>query len=146
MDKYQVLNGTYYDRRTPRAVVEALERVRQNHQQIRLYYGEPETGLDWNEENDVEGHIGRSLGPIKVPLLVAPKEIGGPQLLDHCIVKLRFRGGRVLWQHGRYHTRPFSIRPGHHPNYSVEVLRDGEVHARFKVMSDAERYVRFMTT
>jgi hypothetical protein len=145
MDQYQIVNGTFYDRRTPRTIVDVLEFVRHRRHLIRLYYGDPETGQDWNEERDVVGHIGRSLGPVKVPLLVARGEDGGPQLLDHCIVKLRLQRGRILWQHPKYHSLNFIIRPSTLHDYTADVLRGEEVHARFKTWKQADRYVKFVT-
>lgn len=97
------VGGTYYDERTPDAVVQVLERARtaSRKYRLRLWYGDPATGKLWG---DVEtGYIGRSMGPIKVPLLIANnRSSGGPALLDHCIVKIAHANksnGGVLYKH-----------------------------------------------
>jgi len=100
--EYQIVNGTYYDRRTPQEVVKVLEYVREKGLSIRLHYGDTETGRDWKEIYDVEGKVSRSLGPVKVPLLVKPRAIGGPAILDHCIVKITSKK-EVLYQHPTYY-------------------------------------------
>lgn len=57
--------------------------------------------IDWNEQFDVTGYVGRSTGPIKVPLLIHNRRsLGGPAILDHCIIGVRETGkdGRLLYQ------------------------------------------------
>ena len=54
---------------------------------VRISLGEtadPNIGFDWLEEFESYGYIGRSMGPIKVPLLVAnTRSLGGGSILDH---------------------------------------------------------------
>jgi hypothetical protein len=99
------------------------------------------------------GYIGQSMGPIKVPLMVAnSRSLGGGALLDHCIVRIRqSAGGRVLWQHPAYHFGSIEIRAKAAPVMlpdervlTVEVLRDGGLHAAFENMSQARRWVQRM--
>ncbi len=126
---YQVVNGTSYDSRTPKQIVDILERYRENRQFIILHYGDTETGKDWLEEHDVRGRIGRSGGTEKVPLMVESGQIGGPQLLDHCIVRIRTHG-KELYRHPLYHTGTVEVK-------DKEVLVNGQVHARFKTNRQA---------
>ena len=121
---YQKAGGIYYHRATPQKVLETLELVRSSRQRIRIYYGDAHSGRDWLEEWDVEGTIGCSMGPLKVPLLIkTPRSLGGPAILDHCIVQIKLAGqrGGVLYRHPHYHTgapfnsrakRPGDVRPG----------------------------------
>lgn len=115
MKEYKTINGTSFDVRTPDEVVAILENARQNRTRLHVSLGEtegPEAGKDWLEENMVHGFIGRSTGSIKIPLLIYNRRsLGGPGLLDHCIVRIRTsKGGRVLWTHPSYHHGRLEIR------------------------------------
>ena len=150
MKEYKVTNGTSYDARTPDEIVSVLEKARLNRTRLHVSLGDIETGKDWLEENDVYGFVGRSMGPVKVPLLVANRRsLGGGAILDHCIVRIRTSaGGRVLYQHPNYHHGEIKIRPKAKPIelpdgriLRVDVLRDGEIHAAFADMTKARRYI-----
>ena len=98
---YQIVNGTHYHVETPSEVVRVLEGVRHDRRRIRLVLGDPKTGQDWNKQHDVTGYVGRSMGPIKVPLLIHNRRsFGGPAILDHCVIGIRETGkdGRLLYQ------------------------------------------------
>lgn len=150
---YNIVNGTFYDKRTSLVLANILDTVRRFKQTIRLYYGDTETGKDWCEENDVTGKIGRSTGRHKVPLLIAKGQDGGPHILDHCIVKVTIKdkdGVAVLWQHPKYQTPNLAIEPETDPTmldkgYTHQVNRDGELQARFKKLAKAEKYVAVLT-
>ena len=150
MKEYKTINGTSYDVRTPDEVVAILENARKTRTRLHVSLGDSESGRDWIEENMVHGVIGRSTGSIKIPLLIHNRRsLGGPGLLDHCIVRIRESlGGRVLWSHPRYHhgtleirqkTEPVTLRDGR--VLTVDVLRDGEVHAAFENVTKARRYI-----
>jgi hypothetical protein len=68
---------TIYDPNTPEQLVTILERVRLRRIRIRLFYGDAQTGRDWNEENDVEGYLARTSGPIHCPILLKTKSSTG---------------------------------------------------------------------
>jgi hypothetical protein len=153
MKEYTTVNGTSYDLRTPIEVINVLEKARLNRTRLHISLGETdgnEAGKDWLEENMVYGFIGRSTGSIKIPLLIHNRRsLGGPGLLDHCIVRIRTsQGGRVLWTHPSYHhgtleirqkTEPVTLRDGR--TLTVDVLRDGELHASFESIDKARRWV-----
>lgn len=150
MPEYNVVNGTSYHVTTPVAVIEVLERARQNRICIHVSYGDTGTGKDWLEEFDIAGYVGRSVGPVKVPLLIANRRsMGGGAILDHCIVRIRASaGGRVLYQHPAYHFGNLAIRPKAEPvmlpdgrTLKVDVIRDGQLHAAFENMDKARRWV-----
>lgn len=149
MKKYKIVSGTYYDVRTPIKVIKVLENARQNRTRLHVSLGDSESGKDWLEENDVHGFIGRSTGSIKIPLLVHNrKSHGGPGLLDHCIVRIRTSsGGRILWQNDKYSHGKLEIRQKSKPvslsdgrKLTVDVLRDGEIHASFESIEQARRW------
>jgi hypothetical protein len=106
-----LVNGTTYNDKTPQAVINILEQSRRTRQRLRIHYGHTEAtedhqaGRDWLEENDVTGHVGRSMGTIKIPLMIAnANSSGGPGLLEHCIVKIRTAAGNtILYKHPNYH-------------------------------------------
>jgi len=136
--KYQKIdNDTCYHVDTNDSVINNLEAAKSSQARIRVFYGDTKTGLDWNEEHDVLGYIGQSTGNIKIPLLVNnSRSLGGPALLDHCIVKIML-GHTVTYQHEKYHSLPFTVKGN-------EVYRDNKKIARFKTSKQAENYKLFM--
>jgi hypothetical protein len=147
MDKsYQIVNGTSYHQDTPQAVIDVLERVRNNHTRIRIFFGDVHTGRSWNEEHDVQGTIGRSTGSVKIPLLIHNvTSHGGPAILDHCIVRIiETKSKKVLYTHPKFYTGEFIINYGSEPGLPVEVFNDGKLHARFKTKEKAQRFIHDM--
>lgn len=109
--EYKVMNGTWYDIRTSDKLVSLLEEHRQYGTRLRFHWGNTETGEDWGDIYDVAGKIGRSMGPVKAPLLIKTRRsIGGGCILDHCIVKITLttKPHKVLYQHPTYHTKVIS--------------------------------------
>lgn len=162
MKEYKVVNGTSYDVRTPDEVIRVLENARQGGYRIHVSLGyvneadaadgvgRKEVGLDWLEEHMTTGYVGRSTGSVKIPLIVHnSRSFGGPGLLDASIVRIRLaKGGRVLYQHPKYHHGKIEIRRKIIPSVlsdgrqlTVEVLRDGEEQAAFETMAKARHYV-----
>lgn len=135
--------ATTFDPHTAEAVKALLENARLKHLRLRLYMGDAATGLDWNEEHDVLGYISRSMGPIRVPILIKTQaSSGGPAILTACIVKLQsVDGKRVLWQHTAYHSRTFTLGPAVNDPYIEAVYRDGSLHAQFKKSGDAGKFI-----
>ncbi len=143
-------NGTTYHEETPDEVIRVLELARQNRTRLHISLGDQQTGRDWLEEFETHGYVGRSMGPIKVPLIVANRRsLGGGSILDHCIVRIRTSaGGRVLWQHPSYHhgqlqlrhkTEPVTLPDGR--TLTVDVLCDGELQSAFENITKARRYI-----
>lgn len=143
-------NGTSYNDETPDEVIRVLESARQNRTRLHISLGDTASGRDWLEEFESHGYVGRSMGPVKVPLLVAnTRSLGGGSILAHCIVRIReSAGGRVLYQHPDYHHGTLEIRQKAEPvtlpggrTLTVDVLRDGELHASFESVEKARRWV-----
>lgn len=152
-----VLNGTHYPKTAYANVIAALEDARQRGIRVRVHYGEADTGRDWCEEHDVEGYIGRSMGPCRIPLLIHSRRCyGGGGILVDCIVRIReARGGRELYRHPSYNVLEVVVRPcdvtmhvqGTPVQLTAEVVdvMGGEtVHARFRTMEQAHRWARRM--
>lgn len=155
MKKYKIINGTSYHEQSPDQVIQVLESARANRTRLHISLGETEgtnAGRDWLEEFDSHGYIGRSTGSIKVPLSIAnSRSLGGGAILDHCIVRIRLSvGGRVLYQHPKYHHGKMEIRQKAEPvqwsgrELTIDVFRDGELHASFEDMAKARRWVHKM--
>ena len=141
----QAGSGTYYRAETPKQVVSILEGALRDQKKLRVFYGDPATGRDWLEENDVEGRIGRSCGELKVPLMIASGEIGGPALLDHCIVRIQQRG-KDVWMHPSYHQGGEIVaRESGMKSHPFGIYRDGENVANFKTERAKDKWVRFIT-
>lgn len=140
------VDGTYYHRETPRRVVDMLERCRRLNLRIRIHYGDVITGRDWLDEFDVTGRIGRSMGPIKVPLIISSsRSVGGPAILDSCIVRIKLakQPYHTYYQHPAYHTGEFSLdRIDDETAYKYSISVDGVLHARFRNYEQARRYQR----
>ena len=85
-----VVNGTTYNDKTDKEVVRILEACRQDLTRIRIVLGNVKTGESWNETYEVTGYVGRSLGPMKVPILLRNDEsISGGEILTYCIIGIR---------------------------------------------------------
>jgi len=140
-------SGTYYQDTTQAAVINALERARTTHTRIRLFLGDTKTGRDWLEEWDVTGYVGRTMGPIKAPILLRnSRSTGGGIISTDCILRL-IVDGREVYRHPKYRLPIIEI--GCSPvnvnqprRYYAKV--NGELHARFKTEAQAKRWAAFM--
>jgi len=137
--------GTWFSPKTPEKVRKVLEQARRSGRTLRLFFGDAITGLDWLEENDTVGRIGRSTGRLRIPLLITKDEPGGPRILDANIVRiLDVATGKELYRHRSYHQPElkFVEEPGHDFPF---VVRAENVVARFKQLGRAARWIAFMT-
>jgi hypothetical protein len=143
---YQVANGTFYHASTPVAVIRVLEAARADGKTIRIHVGDVNTGRDWLEEHDVKGTVGRSTGSIKIPLLIEKGEHGGSGLFDHCIVKiLSVASGRTLYVNPNYTLGNLTLQTHSDvKGYTTEVHLNGAVHARFKDVFSACKWMTEM--
>ena len=135
-------SGTAYHIDTPDRVCEILENARTSGQRLQIYYGDRKTGKNWNEENDTRGTIGRSTGTVKIPLLIATsRSHGGGAILDHYIVKIRGKYG-IIYKCENYKESTFEIVPSDLPEYTHNVLIDGELYSRHKSERSAKLLVK----
>ncbi len=136
-------SGTCYHADTPEPVIELLETVRLNQRKVRLFYGDSQTGQSWFDEHDVMGRIGRSTGPIKVPLLIEPGEIGGPALLDQCIIRID-SPRTTLYQHEQFRVGEVALVRSQLKRQPWTVLIDRILQAQFEDKRQAQRYIEFL--
>jgi hypothetical protein len=136
-------SGTCYHQETPEKVIRILEQLRNRGAEIRIFYGDTQTGQSWHDEFDVVGRIGRSTGSIKIPLLVPMGDCGGPGLLDHCIIRIDSHDG-TLYQHKKFRVGDMALSKGTTKGYPWEVFIDNVLHARFKLNSQAVKFMDFM--
>jgi hypothetical protein len=73
----KLINGTSYHDSTPDAVIRVLESARLNRTRLHISFGDPDSGRDWLEEFESHGYVGRSTGPVKVPLILATRRSVG---------------------------------------------------------------------
>lgn len=139
-------SGFYFHAETVPTVRDIIARM-PRAQHVRLFYGDTQTGQAWPEENDICGYVGRSCGPVKVPLLIANNRsagVGGA-ILDHCIVAIVcIKSGRWLYKHAGFDPGQWTTAPASAAGFECDVLHDGKVHARFKRAERGRRYCAFM--
>ncbi len=144
--------GTYYHKDTPDAVIELLELARDLGYWVWFRYGDPAIGRDWMDDCDVCGFIGRSGGPVKVPLLLkSRRSTGGPALLEDRILRIIVKGGGRLrtWTHHNYMKPDLAVVhvPGEASPWRV-IHKDepnGQYEAGFKTREKAQRWADFIT-
>jgi hypothetical protein len=111
---------------------------------VRLFLGDPTTGRDWGEENDVTGYVGRSTGPTKVPLLLATRRsMGGGAILVENVLRMLV-DERETYRHPLYTAPVWETRESVHATHPYQVWRDGKEHAAFRSLAARERWLSFM--
>ena len=152
-DKHYKLteDGTYYDARAEDSVIGMLDTLRKLRTVVILSYGDKKDGRQWLEENDITGRVGRSWGPVKMPLIVKNGSIGGSHILDHCLVRIRNKKtGGVIWQHKTWYLPTFHWRLTEEVNTAkylpLEVLAYGNVVARFRDLKTAKQWCHVIGT
>jgi hypothetical protein len=138
---------TWFDPGTPDIVADHLERARLKGQRLRLFFGDPGTGKCWLEENDVTGYIGRSMGPMRIPILLTTKSSsGGGAILTRCIVRLMDTASRQeIWRHSGYRLPELQTKdePGD-AKHPCAVHSEGSCIARFTTPQERSRWMAFM--
>lgn len=136
---------TYFDPGTDAQAARVLENCRKCRRKVRLILGDTDTGDSWLDEHDVVGHIGRSTGQLKVPLLIEPGDDGGPAILTASLLAIvDWDSGEFLFRHATIRAPELSIRAAEDADLRWEVLRGDVVIARFEDIGQAGGYVAFM--
>jgi hypothetical protein len=155
---YKVANNTWYNVKTPDAVIHHLEFARRLNYYVWFRLGDPATGKDWMDCCDVCGFVGRSTGSIKIPILLrSRRSLGGGGILTDSIVSLvvhRPRSRDLIpfnrrWQAPTYKTPELFVDysdTGEDERFWVVKDRPTKtIHGRFKSPAKAKRYIDFIT-
>lgn len=145
-------DGTYFHRDTPDGIIELLELARRLNYYVWFRLGDRNTGRDWLDDNDTAGFVSRSMGPVKIPILLAARNSsGGGGILCDSIIKLVVHGGgrNRVWQSTAY-ERPelviFQVAAERSP-WRVRVSSDpaDRYQSGFRTEAKARRWVDFIT-
>lgn len=136
-------SGTCFHAKTPGKLRKLLERLRKDRTIVRVFYGDTQTGQSWHDEFDVVGFVGRSTGMVKVPLLVPPSDSGGPEILDHCILRIDTQT-ETLYQHRKFRVGEMILQTGNDKELPWEVLIDGDLYARCAENTEAVKLMSFL--
>lgn len=160
--KHPASKKTWFEPGTPKKVIDVLQRAINftregvDSQQLRLFFGDPETGRDWCEEFETVGFIGRSGGTMKTPLLMEPllKESGflaraesGSPIPTHRVLRIvDVATGEELYRAKNYQLPELEVLVDTaHKSHRFAVQRDGhETLARFATKEDAEKHIAFL--
>lgn len=137
---------TYFDPGTDAKAARVLETCRRDGRKLRLMLGDTATGRCWLDEYDVVGRIGRSSGPLKVPLLIEPGADGGVAILTSRLLRIvEWNTSRDLYRHPAFHVPALSIRrAAEQGDRPWQVLHDGTLTAAFSDIGRAGAYIAFM--
>lgn len=146
--RYKVYNDTWYCFDTPDRVIQILDNAMKNHERIRVFYGDTETGCDWMEIYDTIGYVSRSCGNIKIPLLIKnSSSISGTGILDGSIVKITI-DKVIVYQHLNYRLPDMEIHEASDSlktiGYNYSTFADGKNDFNCKTMKQAENHVAFL--
>lgn len=146
--RYKVYNDTWYCLDTPDSVIQILDGAMKNHERIRVFYGDTETGRDWMEIYDTIGYVSRSCGNVKTPLLIKnSRSIGGTGILDDCIVKITI-DKVIVYQQSNYRLPNMEIREASDNlkaiGYNYSTFADGKNDFNCKTMKQAKNHVDFL--
>lgn len=96
---------TLYPVGTPSMVFAALEDAAHAQTRVKIAYGDPITGRDWQEEFETMGYVGRTAGAHVALLVHNARSMGGGPIYSDSIVRIASsrKGGRVFYEHPNYH-------------------------------------------
>lgn len=146
--RYKIYNDTWYCLDTPDRVIQILDCAMKNHERIRVFYGDTETGRDWMEIYDTIGYVSRSYGNVKIPLLIKnSRSIGGTGILDDSIVKITI-DKVIVYQQSNYRLPNMEIREASDNlktiGYNYSTFEDGKNDFNCKTMKQAENHIDFL--
>ena len=130
-----------YKIKTPDILVQVLERIRINKIRVKLNIGNTETGISWNEENDITGTIGLSKGTkARFPILIYnSRSYGGITILDDCILKITNTAtGAILYKSDNFKESIFEIKPSIQDGYTHSLFINGDLYSNHKTERGAK--------
>lgn len=165
LDSRGQLSSMYYSPDTDPQVVTVLEDKLHTNTRLRIWIGDtdrpdfkevqgrdPDAGHTWDDEFEVVGTVGRSMGPKKIPLLIYnSRSYGGGAILTDCIVRIMTTSGYELYRHPNYHNDfdTAEVKTSTLEGYSHAVVPTvgqyaGQEVARFHSEKSAQHYLEFM--
>ena len=155
----KIVDGTTYGTDTPEQVIAILERSRKTKLRIHVHYGYTKIGPDhksdkglyedWLEEYETTGHVGRTTGPNKCPIMLPnSRSMGGGIINDGNIIRIRTTQGQELYRHPEYKQGTATVHDidetHHDRRYLAEVKVNGMTHAKFATRKAADRWMKKM--
>lgn len=131
---YKVVNDTCFNMDTPDKVIDILVDSQQTKRRLIFDFGDTKTGKSWHETYDIIGHVGRSTGFNKIPLLIkTSRSYGGGALSTNSILKIRdAKTKNVLWKAANYQQDQILIEPMNEGEYTHKVTVNGELFSRHR--------------
>jgi hypothetical protein len=111
-------SDTCYHQETPDQVIRLLENLQKCGTEVRIFYGDTQTGQSWHDEFDMVGRIGRSTGSIKICFTGSL----------HYRIDTRME---TLYQHKKFRVGDMTLAQGNDNQLPWEVFIDRALHARF---------------
>ncbi len=135
----------YVTDNVPPKLIQVLESLIRSGERVHLFKGDADTGEDWLEDFEVVGRIGRSMGPMRVPLLIEDGECGGGSIITNSVLRIqRLSDGKDLYRHPAYKTPEIELCSSKEKGYVADAVCDGRTEASFKTWEEAERWRAFM--
>jgi len=134
-----------YHEKTNIGAITALEFCRKNRIRIKLNLGNIETGISWNEENDITGRVGLSKGnEARFPILVHnERSFGGGSILDHCILQIKESNGkRIFYTAQNFVPSTFEIKESNQLGYTHSVYVNGSLYSNHKTEKAAKLLIK----
>lgn len=147
--KYINYNDLYFRDGTDERVMRVLEQASKSQVRIRIFLGDPKTGEEWFETNDVMGRVGRTTGQIKVPILVPNvNSWGGTAISTNCIVKITI-DRKIVYQCANYKvpqfaTKPVEFKGGRGVGVFAKTAAGGKHLASCETQAKADNFIRFL--
>lgn len=107
---------------------------------IKINFGDPKTGIDWLEEYDTTGYIGKSTGTKPILLLVHNKRsMGGGAISTDNILKItETKSKKVLYKVDSYKNPNFEIKSSNIEGYTYSVYAYGQLISNHKTEKSAK--------
>ncbi len=126
-------------------IIKVLESVRNSNARVRIWYGNPETGVYWLEVSDVTGYVSRSTGTKPVYILVHnSRSFGGGAILVDSIVRIdEIATHRTRYKSPIFKTMDFDIVATGEAEYPYRVATEGSHIFAAKSFSEAKHFIQF---
>lgn len=135
----------WYDPRTPAQLRHALETARATRRQVRLFYGDPRTGLDRLATRDVLGYVGYAAWSLPHPILLSERQtFVGPRIVELEIVKvIDVDSFLTTYSHSSYHMPTLTIVAGDEDGVGAVIAADGHRQMACTTHAQATRWCKF---